>query len=277
MKNLWSGDVPLSVAYWVYGWLLPMGLALVFVILGITLVPGSVPAQLFVLVVGCYTVFWGIGTWRAASKYQGLKLWAVLAKAHTVAPLVLLAFAFATLAVVRTHQNSAVSNAVQDPMAESSRPVGLNAEGGALRENLAVPSAPHQDQGAAGVGDNSRAGATNAPEWSPAEQVAPASAQPSEQGTVKIDLYEARKRIPELAGLSDESALNVIHEVYYPDMDKAVLAERLGYKAPPSPTPERLGWLDQRLYESCQQDAAKAPTAQGVVAGLRICREKFGQ
>lgn len=34
MKKLWSGDVPLSVAYWVYGWLLPMGLALVFVILG---------------------------------------------------------------------------------------------------------------------------------------------------------------------------------------------------------------------------------------------------
>jgi len=41
MKKFWIGDVPLSVAYWVYGWLLPMGLALVFIIVGVTLVPGS--------------------------------------------------------------------------------------------------------------------------------------------------------------------------------------------------------------------------------------------
>lgn len=276
MKKLWSGDVPLSVAYWVYGWLLPMGLALVFVILGITLVPGSVPAQSFVLVVGCYTVFWGVGTWRAASKYQGLKLWAVLAKAYIVAPLVLLVFAFATLAVVRTNQNSAVSHAVPEPMAESTISVGLNAEGGALKEKPALPIAPHRDQGAAGMGDNSGAWAITVPE-SATEQFAPASAQPSEQGAVRMDLNEARKRIPELAGLSDESALDVIHRVYYPDMDKAVLAERLGYKTPTSPAPERLGWLDQRRYESCQQDAAKAPTAQGVVVGLRICREKLGR
>ena len=36
-----------------------------------------------------------------------------------------------------------------------------------------------------------------------------------------MNIQEARKRLPELAGLSDESALNVIHEVYYPTMDKA--------------------------------------------------------
>lgn len=54
-----------------------------------------------------------------------------------------------------------------------------------------------------------------------------------------MNLQEARNRIPELAGLSDESALNVIHEVYYPTMDKAQLAERLGFKAAPPPAPER--------------------------------------
>lgn len=276
MKNLWSGDVPLSMAYWVYGWLLPMGLALAFVILGITLVPGSVPARLFVLVIGGYTVLWGVGTWRAASKYQGLKLWAVLAKAHIVAPLVLLAFAFATLAVVRTNQNAAVSHVVQEPSAESPGPLGLRAGGGALREKFARPIPPLQGPETAGMGDDNRAGAMTAPEL-PAQQIAPALAQPSEQGVAKMDLNEARKRIPELAGLSDESALNVIHQVYYPDVDKAVLAERLGYKALPPPVPKTLGWLDQRRYESCQQDAAKAPTPQGVVVGLRICREKFGQ
>lgn len=275
MKNLWSGDVPLSEAYWVYGWLLPMGLALAFVILGITLVPGSVPARLFVLVVGGYTVLWGVGTWRAASKYQGLKLWAVLAKAHILAPLVLLAFAFATLAVVRTNQNAAVSHAVQEPSAKSPGPLGLNAGGGALREKFARPI-PLQGPEAAGMGDDSRAGAMTAPEL-PAQETTPTLAQPSEQDVAKMDLNEARKRLPELAGLSDESALNVIHQLYYPDMDKAVLADRLGYKAPPLPAPKSLGWQEQRRYESCQQDAAKAPTPQGVVVGIRICREKFGQ
>lgn len=273
MKNLWSGDVPLSVAYWVYGWLLPMGLASIFVILGITLVPGSVPARLFVLVIGGYTVFWGVGTWRAASKYQGLKLWAVLAKAHIVAPLVLLAFAFATLAVVRTNQNGAVSHAVQEPSAESPGPLGLNAGGGALREKFARPIAPPQGPEVASIGDDNRAGSMTTPEL-PARQVDPALAQSSEPSVAKMDLNEARKRLPQFANLDDESFVEAVHQRYYSDMPIEKLQQHLGYKPPVRNT---LGWLDQRRYESCQQDAAKAPTPQGVVVGLRICREKFGQ
>jgi hypothetical protein len=41
--------------------------------------------------------------------------------------------------------------------------------------------------------------------------------------------------------------------------------------------PRPLGPIEKWRYESCQTDAAKAPTSQGVNAGLRICREKFGQ
>jgi hypothetical protein len=52
-----------------------------------------------------------------------------------------------------------------------------------------------------------------------------------------MDLNEARKRLPELRGLSDESAINVIHQVYYPAMDKGDLAKRLGY-TPPKPEPQ---------------------------------------
>lgn len=44
----------------------------------------------------------------------------------------------------------------------------------------------------------------------------------------------------------------------------------------PPPKPE-LGPIDKWRYESCQQDAATAPTPQGVVVKMRICREKFGQ
>ncbi len=41
--------------------------------------------------------------------------------------------------------------------------------------------------------------------------------------------------------------------------------------------PRPLGTIEKWRYESCQTDAAKAPTSQGVNAGLRICREKFDQ
>jgi N12 class adenine-specific DNA methylase len=54
-----------------------------------------------------------------------------------------------------------------------------------------------------------------------------------------MDLNAARQKIPELAGLSDESALNVIQAAYYPDMDRGDLAKRLGVTIAPPPVPER--------------------------------------
>jgi len=45
---------------------------------------------------------------------------------------------------------------------------------------------------------------------------------------------------------------------------------------PPIPKPE-LGPIDKWRYQSCQQGAATAPTSQGVIIKLRVCREKFGQ
>jgi hypothetical protein len=93
-----------------------------------------------------------------------------------------------------------------------------------------------------------------------------------------MTLDEARKKVPELAGLSDESALNVIHKVYYPHMDKSDLAARLGVKLPDLKTPKpKLGPIDQWRYDSCQKEAAQAPTVLGVNTGLRLCSEKFGQ
>jgi hypothetical protein len=90
-------------------------------------------------------------------------------------------------------------------------------------------------------------------------------------------LAEARQKLPELAGLSDESALNVIHRVYYPQMDKGQLASNLCIQWPSEKAKPKLGPIDQWRYESCQTDAAKAPTSQGVFQGMRVCREKFGQ
>lgn len=92
-----------------------------------------------------------------------------------------------------------------------------------------------------------------------------------------MTLQEARKVLPELAGLNDQSALTVIHSQYYPDMDKAELASRLGVKLPEPKAPSKLGPIDRWRFESCQTDASKAPTPQGVIQGMRVCREKFEQ
>lgn len=78
----------------------------------------------------------------------------------------------------------------------------------------------------------------------------------------------------------------------FDDLDAAGIGK--GYRVPPSQTidynalmnnlnslpepPKReLGPIDRWRFESCQSDAAKAPTELGVKAGLRVCREKFGQ
>ena len=59
---------------------------------------------------------------------------------------------------------------------------------------------------------------------------------------------------------------------------------RAGYRVrppdpppPPEPPKRELGTIDRWRFESCMTDAAKAPTEFGVRAGLRVCREKFGQ
>lgn len=41
--------------------------------------------------------------------------------------------------------------------------------------------------------------------------------------------------------------------------------------------PKPLGAIDKWRYESCQTEAAKAPTPLGVNTGMRLCREKFDQ
>lgn len=98
---------------------------------------------------------------------------------------------------------------------------------------------------------------------------------------VKLRLIDqARIKYPSLRGLSDEQALDVIHGAFYADMDKAELARRLGVEMRAKPEPRKpadLSAFSRWRFESCQQDAAMAPTAEGVRAGMRVCREKFDQ
>ena len=83
-----------------------------------------------------------------------------------------------------------------------------------------------------------------------------------------MNLQEARKKIPELSGLSDESALNVIHEAYYPKLDKADLAKRLGYTMPePAVKP--------RSALRAVGDTA-VQFGKGALTGVRMMSDVFG-
>lgn len=87
LKELWRGDVPLVKTYWIYG--VGVSLLLNVALLALTSMLSSVPAvslPLFVLGILSilYTLFIAVGIWRSASKYQGNKVWAVLAKIMVV-------------------------------------------------------------------------------------------------------------------------------------------------------------------------------------------------
>lgn len=90
-------------------------------------------------------------------------------------------------------------------------------------------------------------------------------------------MENARKKLPELAALPDDSFVRVVQEVHYPNVSPEQLASALCVKLTPPFVPRELGTLDRWRYSSCQSDAAQAPTQQGVNIGIRLCREKFGQ
>lgn len=53
-----------------------------------------------------------------------------------------------------------------------------------------------------------------------------------------MNLAEIRVKVPELAGLDDAHAVDVIHQLYYPSVDRSLLAGRLGVK-PAIPEPAK--------------------------------------
>lgn len=54
-----------------------------------------------------------------------------------------------------------------------------------------------------------------------------------------MNLADARKIMPSLNGLNDQDAVDVIHQVYYPNVDRARLGEALGVApSPPPPVPQ---------------------------------------
>ena len=78
IKTLLSGDFGLAKTFWMYVFMLGM-----FVNIGIVMVPEVSIGILAILILITSTLFaipLHIAMWRAANKYRGPKIWAILAK-----------------------------------------------------------------------------------------------------------------------------------------------------------------------------------------------------
>jgi len=86
-----------------------------------------------------------------------------------------------------------------------------------------------------------------------------------------MKLQDFRAKLPELNGLDDESALNVLQKVYYPTVDRSRMAEVLGVKA---------AALVDVAGEDRSIPRAAADTAlqfgRGAVSGVRMMSDLFG-
>lgn len=103
ISNLWNGHSGLAKTYWLWGVLsgIPWGIALSLV------TPGSHLAILALLASVVYYVIVYVGIWRAASQYQGFKVWAILAKvAVAIIPICLVIGILATIIIPAMHQLS---------------------------------------------------------------------------------------------------------------------------------------------------------------------------
>jgi hypothetical protein len=90
LSKLWQGEVPLGVAFWVYGVGVTFAITIATVMLATLLgVPidsmGHSVVGLLVLAGGLWRVFTWIAIWRSADNYNGPRHWRILAKAAVIA------------------------------------------------------------------------------------------------------------------------------------------------------------------------------------------------
>ncbi len=78
-SRLASGDFGLAKTYWLYGLVISVAINM-----ALKVVTSLGVLAVAILAVTLYQVIVLLGIWRAASRYQGWKVWAILAKIATV-------------------------------------------------------------------------------------------------------------------------------------------------------------------------------------------------
>lgn len=102
ITKVWRGDAGLARTYWLFG---VIGSFVWGLLLG-GVKPGSVLAIVGVVLFLIYIVMVNVGTWRAASRYDGPKAWAILAKMAVAAlPAILVIGTLAAIVIPAKNQD----------------------------------------------------------------------------------------------------------------------------------------------------------------------------
>lgn len=83
LRDLWRGDVPLVKTYWIYGVLVSAVLGVLLNVLFRMQSTGLVFTLVW-MTATVYGVFIAIAVWRSAGKFQGQKVWMILARVMAV-------------------------------------------------------------------------------------------------------------------------------------------------------------------------------------------------
>lgn len=76
LNKLKNGEYSLAKTYWLFGVVANLPFNIFFNIDGLTIGP----IILVLLAAIAYNYFWILGCWKAASDYQGIAIWSILAK-----------------------------------------------------------------------------------------------------------------------------------------------------------------------------------------------------
>lgn len=78
IETIWNGDAGLAKTYWIYGIIAGFAWGLILALVNFR--PGSREIILFLNCFGIYFFVVNVGIWRAANKYEGRRVWALLGK-----------------------------------------------------------------------------------------------------------------------------------------------------------------------------------------------------
>ena len=91
LVKFWRGDIKLWISYWIFGVLLQYIIFMSDMFISLKF---KTPVGILIFP---YAFFWCVGTWKAAQKYNGSKVWVKLAELAIIlsAGLVIVALIFA--------------------------------------------------------------------------------------------------------------------------------------------------------------------------------------
>lgn len=115
IENVWTGKAGLARTYWLYGVAAGFAWGVPFA----TVTPGSYLAMAIGALFVVYLIVVNVGIWRAASRYEGPKVWGILAKAAVAAfPALLVVGTLLAIVVPAAHKSPEGVGVTNTPSAQ---------------------------------------------------------------------------------------------------------------------------------------------------------------